>query len=311
MAFEIRPYPEWSWSKSRDDVFKECPRMYYYHYYASHNGWLRDSDEFTKTVYRLKQIKNLYLIFGESLHQIAKNSIADYIENKNFPDKEALINTIRGNLNTAYRDSKNKSSWIFSPKKQTMLHEMYYYSSLPPSRVEEIKRRIDSCVKNFLNSKSFKEIINGRNIKIIELDENLNYMTLAENKVFAIIDLLFVSDEDKWVVVDWKTGQESDSIEDQLLIYALYVNKMYNIPFEKIELRIEYLLSGETFVMNVDETKIEKIKYKIFKSIEEMRSYLINTELNIPMPLEEFTAHPESFKCSECNYREICGEKYV
>ncbi|EYE87847.1 hypothetical protein Q428_11070 [Fervidicella metallireducens AeB] len=311
MAFEIRPYPEWSWSKTRDDVFKDCPRMYYYNYYASHNGWLHDSDEFTKTVYRLKQMKNLYLIFGESLHQIAKNSIAEYIENNKLPDKGVLINTIRNNLNTAYKDSKNKSSWIFSPKKQTMLHEMYYYNALPSGRVEEIKGRIESCITNFLNSRSFKEIIHRKNIKIIELDENLNYMTLEENKIFAIIDLLFISDDGKWVVVDWKTGQESDSIEDQLLIYAVYVNKIYNVPFEKIELRIEYLLSGETFVMNVDETKIEKIKDKIFKSIEEMKGYLINPELNIPMTIDKFPVQPGNFKCCQCNYREICEEKYI
>ena len=45
MAFEIRAYPDFSWSQSRRSTFRECPRKYFWHYYGSHNGWLDEASE--------------------------------------------------------------------------------------------------------------------------------------------------------------------------------------------------------------------------------------------------------------------------
>lgn len=39
MAYIRREYLEFSWSYSRKNSFHDCLRKYYYHYYASHNGW--------------------------------------------------------------------------------------------------------------------------------------------------------------------------------------------------------------------------------------------------------------------------------
>ncbi|KPV58165.1 hypothetical protein QJ48_18160 [Paenibacillus sp. A3] len=78
MPFEKKTYPDWSWSLSRHNVFEECQRKYFYNYYASHNGWLKESPIENQVVYRLKQITNLYLIFGESVHEIAQYIISKY-----------------------------------------------------------------------------------------------------------------------------------------------------------------------------------------------------------------------------------------
>lgn len=56
MAFEIRPYPEFSWSISRARLLRQCPRAYFYHYYLKHNGWLRDAPEQARLAYRLSLI---------------------------------------------------------------------------------------------------------------------------------------------------------------------------------------------------------------------------------------------------------------
>jgi hypothetical protein len=38
---------EISWSKSRDETFKTCPRQYWFAYYGFWNGWLKDGPERT------------------------------------------------------------------------------------------------------------------------------------------------------------------------------------------------------------------------------------------------------------------------
>lgn len=103
MAYEIKPYPEWSYSQTRDQLFHECLRKYYYYYYGSHNGWLIESASPEQiTAYRLKQLTNLYLHLGGSVHMICENLITHWLHKKSIPSYEALNNHLRTTLNQAY-----------------------------------------------------------------------------------------------------------------------------------------------------------------------------------------------------------------
>ena len=53
MTFEIRPYPEFSWSISRQRKLDQCPRGYFYTYYLGWNGWLDDAPTEARVAYRL------------------------------------------------------------------------------------------------------------------------------------------------------------------------------------------------------------------------------------------------------------------
>jgi len=45
---------EFSWSKTRDEVFKACPRQYWFAYYGYWNGWLDNAPGRTRQIYVLK-----------------------------------------------------------------------------------------------------------------------------------------------------------------------------------------------------------------------------------------------------------------
>ena len=70
MAFEVRKFPEKSWSISKMKVIENCYRQYYYTYYGSHNGWLQDNNNESKIAWRLKKLTNIWLLFGEKLHEV-------------------------------------------------------------------------------------------------------------------------------------------------------------------------------------------------------------------------------------------------
>ena len=59
MPYQRSEHPIWSWSHSRRETFQECPRKYYYQYYASHNGWEADAPETARLAYRLKNLTTL------------------------------------------------------------------------------------------------------------------------------------------------------------------------------------------------------------------------------------------------------------
>jgi hypothetical protein len=77
--FEIKPYPEFSWSLSRHKALMECPRKYAFEYYISHNGWLRDSNILAKDAYRFKKMTNLEILFGSAVHDLILSVIGNYL----------------------------------------------------------------------------------------------------------------------------------------------------------------------------------------------------------------------------------------
>jgi ATP-dependent exoDNAse (exonuclease V) beta subunit len=302
MAFEVKRYPDWSWSLSRENTYNECPRKYYFQYYASHNGWLKESDEFATKAYQLKHLQNLYLLLGESIHDVCA-SVVQNIVNKETPDEEMLIKKIKGVLNRAYLDSKNKIEWSKKVKIRKMLHEIYYQNRLPERRVEQIKERIDRCCGNLLGSNTLTDLMENRQIEIIEI-EQLNYFMIENTKIYVKIDLLLKVDND-YMIVDWKTGSEND-FQKQLSIYALYLKEQYNVGTSQIKARLENLLKGDSTEHAFTDEDITSIRDEIKLSILRMQELVENQEINQPRPYETFEPSPRETKCSNCNFLEIC-----
>ena len=67
MTFEIRPYPEFSWSISRQRKLDQCPRGYFYTYYLGWNGWLDDAPTETRVAYRLGKLTSLDALLGQQI----------------------------------------------------------------------------------------------------------------------------------------------------------------------------------------------------------------------------------------------------
>jgi hypothetical protein len=59
---------DFSWSRSRDGVFSECKRRYYYHYYGSWGGWDASAAEEVRRLYVLKQLASRQMWAGRVVH---------------------------------------------------------------------------------------------------------------------------------------------------------------------------------------------------------------------------------------------------
>ena len=233
-VFIIKEYPEKSWSISRIKTIKSCLREYYYTYYGSHRGWDPEASYEQKYSWRLKKLTNIWLAFGDVIHKAIKN-IIDF--KKNNIDKEidvdALKEFVRTNLNIIVKQSSRKDSILRSNEypKGNMLLEYYYDGKLEREDILEIKERIEQCVENIFESKTFFDINKGEYLDILEVDEgNFDYFFHEGVKVFALIDLLYLDNDRNIVIVDWKSGKQNEEDREQLLVYLLYVMEKYNVP---------------------------------------------------------------------------------
>lgn len=314
--YEVRDYPEFSWSLSRHDMFDLCERKYYYHYYGSHKGWEVGAPN--HKIYALKNLTNLHLVFGSAVHAVIKEVIFSYIGG-NTVDRGYITDYIQDALRDACK--VDKKAWWVRPGRNHYLMELAYYGGFKSKMVEKIVNTINekkaNVEDNFYESKTFEELESGDVEKILEIDEELSNEDVGRfdvngTTVFAKIDFLYRRKSDgKTIIVDWKTDRsvvDRSAHNRQLGIYAYYVNKKYGVPIEDMILRVESLVEGEHIEVPFTEKVFGKVESFVVGSIERIKGLVVdkNTILNRPLPPADFTATEDKTECKTCKFRALC-----
>ncbi|WP_226581736.1 PD-(D/E)XK nuclease family protein [Halobacillus litoralis] len=308
--YEIKPFPDLSWSLSRHKTMLTCLRKYAYDYYVSHNGWLSQADTLSRQAYRLKKMTNLEMHFGSIVHDLIYQAIQRCLKNQSIPSQEDFIDEVRHHLNRGFIESTKKEHlWQNRPKHYTMLHEIYYSQTdtLPESKVRKITDRLQRTVKNFYSSQTFTDVIDKENMRFIE-SETFRFMKTEGIKLFVVMDLVYKDlKRNKWIIVDWKTGKSSEEDRNQLALYALYLQQKHNIEsLDDIVIRNEYLVSGEHIEHQLTEQDLINVQHLYQMSIEQMKLYLEDPAQNKPLPIEQFPMQDDPRTCARCNYQELC-----
>ncbi|SFK41137.1 CRISPR/Cas system-associated exonuclease Cas4, RecB family [Halobacillus dabanensis] len=312
--FEVRPYPELSWSLSRHKTMLTCSRKYAYDYYISHNGWISSADPLAKQTYRLKKITNLEMHFGSVVHDLIYQTIQASLKNQPILSEQAFIDEIRRHLNRGFIESTKKEHlWQNRPKHYTMLHEIYYSQtgSLPEAKVKKITDRLHRTVSNFFSSKTFTDVRSKEYMEFVE-SETFRYMKTEEAKVYIVMDLVYKDlNRDKWVIVDWKTGKSSDEDRNQLALYALYLLQKHNIEsLDDIIIRNEYLVDGTHVEHQLTDQDLVNVQHLYQISMEQMKLFLEDGSQNRPLPIDQFPMQDDPRVCARCNYQELCFPPY-
>jgi CRISPR/Cas system-associated exonuclease Cas4 (RecB family)/predicted Rdx family selenoprotein len=289
----------------------ECRRKYAYTYYASHNGWLHDAPADSKYAYRLKKLITLPMLFGQAVHDVTDHTINQYRKSGCIPGEKELEQRVRTRLRTAFLDSRDRGEqWFRHPNRYKMLFDMYYEGRLAEPEIQDIHHRLDTCLRNFLHSKSFREMTSSRNISIAA-SEKFPWMVIDGMKVYGAMDVIYQHlNNGRWVIVDWKTGQHTADDVSQLAVYALYAMEKWDIPLEKIAVRNEYLLTGSSHTYYLTADDITAMTEQMKESVQAMKLYQQDSTLNKPVPLEQFQRTSQTFRCQRCNFKEICLESY-
>ncbi len=307
MAYQRTKNPPWSWSSSRKSTFQECKRKYYYNYYLAHNGWEDSAPEESKLAYRLKKLTGIYLILGNAVHEIAEYACKSVDSTGEYPDKKKMIDKVRYLLNQAWKESQEPHKWMARPNQYFMLQEFYYGDGLSRNLINKIKDRLYKAVNNLYQSPTVKDLVKSE--CTLEMAEKMDTFDFKDTPVYAIPDIVYTNQKGDWYVVDWKTGKEYKKHADQLNLYALYIEEKLGVSPENMKGRVEYLLTGNTKDVDINQKSLKESRTKVARSIENMKEYLKDPGKNIPCDKEKFSLTEKKYMCKWCNFYELDREE--
>ncbi|WP_107926957.1 PD-(D/E)XK nuclease family protein [Lysinibacillus parviboronicapiens] len=307
--FEITPYPAFSWSFSRHKTLTSCTRKYGYEYYFAHNGWLSYNVEpFHQHAYRLKKLQSMPILFGQIVHHLIEQAITNYIQTGQVTSVAELVNRARGQLNAAFIDStRHVDLWRQKPNKFYMMQEIYYDGRLNPELVHDYKERLEAVFENFLQSETFQQITAQTGSLRIGEPEQFRSMKIEDIQVFVVMDFHFYDEmNDKWIIIDWKTGGASEDDRQQLAFYAYYIQQKYGVALEQIDVYNEYLVTGQRKKYTFSSLDMDNILHTFQRSVLEMKKYQADIFTNEPVDFEDFEKTTDEWKCIRCNFKELC-----
>ena len=143
----------------------------------------------------------------------------------------------------------------------------------------------------------FKKIY-SKEERILNLEENFSVHT-AEYSFGGKVDRIDLVEEVGGVkqvrIVDYKTGKvkkEAEIKNDlQLPLYAIFVEQKFG--YKVVGARYIFLEEGVSIDVDLSDKRREKAQEKMIELVSKIQS-------------KEFTADPDPFKCSMCDYRSVC-----
>ena len=294
---------EFSWSKTRDEVFKICPRQYWFAYYGYWNGWLENAPEKPRQIYILKNLKNRYMWAGEKVHECIQRSLNNIRRGIKVLPVDEIVSITLDQMRAEFRSSRSKNYW--KNPKTCALFEHEYRIEVADDEWKEMAQNVETCLKNFYASDIYDGLKAHRKEDWLEVEEFLSFH-LDNIKINLAIDCA-IREGKEIIIYDWKTGKSiPEDLPIQLSCYALYAMEKCHIPPDFLRI-IEYNLSfNKTSWFSVTRGEIEDIKGYMRGSIKDMQSLLIDAENNIPMEEDRFSKIEDERISLRCNYRRIC-----
>jgi hypothetical protein len=305
MTFEIKPYPEFSWSISRQRKLDQCPRAYFYTYYLGWNGWLDDAPTEARVAYRLGKLTSLDALLGQQIDVRARELETAARAGAMLPAADELETRTREALRRLWTRSKNgRAAFEARPGKVTMLRSLYMDQDTQPE-TDRLNEKAGPSVHGLLASSHWERLRACGDAGRVEVPDFAHFLWDGV-KVFAAPDLAYVHDR-VLHVIDWKTGREDDSNPVQVLLQMWWALETYSeLAGLAIRGYLEYVAAGQTRPVEADPDFRERAADAVRAGIAQMRALLADAEQNIPLEMAAF-ARREGGLCRTCNFFPICA----
>lgn len=305
---------EFSWSKSRDNLFKECLRAYYYNHYGSWGGWDLRSPPEIRELYIMKNLAQIPSWIGITVHSVAERAINSLKAGKEFAREDALRETkdrMNQEILISEQEKYRKSTpyyWGGKKLKSKGLQLHYYNEEVENGFLEDSVNQALACVENFYNDPVYKKLqkINRNKIRSVEI---LDSFIVEDVKVWVQLDAVVDSTKnDDIVIIDWKTGQshQKDDISLQLGIYGFYGTQAWGVGVDKIRAYDVNLRTSLKSEHEITSERIEEVREYIKDSSNSMKS-LLSDESRNEADISNFAQIESGGTCSRCRFRKACN----
>lgn len=290
-----------SWSLSRQQMFGECRRQYYLHYYRSWGGWEDGAEPVARLTYRLKQIVNLDLWTGALLHRLIEGQLARL--RRGFrPAANPLCEQARSLLNQEWRQSVEQR-WRENPKHNVNLFEHYYGIEIGDQRRADLREKLFACLDHFCALPLLERLVAAEPNAWLAV-EQLDTFLVDRVPVYVKLDCA-VQLDGRTLIIDWKSGRASERDLAQIACYGLYAMQKWRTGFENLRTLLVYLLANETAEQPIGPEQALAMQERIVSGIQAMREVLADPIANVARE-EDFPKTNQLHRCRRCNFHEIC-----
>lgn len=303
---------EFAFSWSRQKIFYQCARKLYWQHYGSWQGWDSEASRTARLSYRLKQLKNLPMLVGETFH----DELATILRRRSPQPMPVPVDQLKGDMERRLlrrlRESRN-ADWerYGDPKNYTILFEDYYGKGVSGDMEAQAITTLQRCVDGLASDGFGRRAFGASADKLRYIDPK----NIAEKRVtidglvlYASPDLVVEGKMDGLHIVDWKTGmpRSNDVNAAQLAIYGIFVQQKFGMPLERMTAHLVYVGAGEHREQNVVEGEPEARRV-IATYVADVKSRLTDSEANVAGDIERFPMTTNLMLCRSCNFREACG----
>jgi len=292
-----------SWSRSRDNLFHECRRKYFYHYYGSWGGWEADADEEIRRLYVLKQLQGRQMWAGKLVHEGVEWALRALRAGQEV-SAEGLVGEIVRRMRREWKASKARE--YQDRPKEGGLFEHEYGITIADSEWRAFRDLVMRCLRNFFRLDLLAEIRRVPREQWVLLEE-IRAFDFEGTSIFAAPDFAYWTAEGHLMLVDWKTGAGKDdgATAFQLGCYALYAQTIWGLPPERLATVAVNLREPAVTRHPVDQASLDAVLDRLRLSIRAMRAWLRDPEANLAV-MEDFEKTEELRICRWCNFRAVC-----
>lgn len=296
-----------SWSFSRHNTFKECPRKYWFQYYGAWGGWDVDAPAEARELYLLKNITNLHCLAGDVVHRALEKALMAHARGET-TDPEELVGWCKKEMQRGFKESVAEQPWRDSPKYGTRLFEHEYgfngsSGPVPKDFLVRIARKVGQSVRSFFGSGTFAMIRETDTDEWLPM-ETLDSFDFDGTNVYAVPDFA-VRHRGEVLILDWKTGRPNAKNRDQVVLYTLFAAAKWGVDPDVVRAAPVYLLEGAEFEPQpVSPADRERVSDLMRTSILGMKERLQDVAGNVARK-EDYEASPGRV-CRSCNFRAVC-----
>lgn len=291
---------ELTWSFSRDQLFEDCRRAYYYTYYASWGGWETNAPALARRAYILKNIRSIDAWIGDVVHQIIKWVLENKINRRDISFEEASSKAKQILLRT-WEQSRSKM-WEKNIKNNLNLFEHYYKRRLSREELAVKLQKVTGSLRNIYKCGLLDYFAKIPQEGFLSIDE-LDSFDFDGIKVFAVPD--FAVYDDAYILYDWKTGRPQDKDILQLSCYSLYAVNKWKASFEQIKIVPVYLTQELNCPQPAAAKSPPDVENYIRASIAKMRAVLLDASDN-KIDITQCVKTSQQWRCGNCKFQEIC-----
>lgn len=305
---DFGPQPSFSWSRSRHDTLEVCARRYFWRYYRFWRGWEDDADDEAHRAWLLKKLTGLRAELGRSLHRRAFEVGFRVAQGLDRPDVDALEAKTREELNRVVVASRDRGAFLASPSQHPFLRSTWYGDGPGDEEIERVRERLGPTHRRLAEHPIWDGIEAGE-LEALHLDDPdvrpEPQFELDGVPVYAEPDLLLRrSEDDRRIVVDWKSGREQEGDLWQVALYGLYLRETRRIQASTG--RVEYLATGESDELELEAEVLDRAEELARESLAAMRDLQEDRDENRPRPKEDFPMVDRRSICRWCDFYELC-----